>query len=118
MLEAQVKEALVLSIMIREEMNERHERMVDFPGEWADLLVALNQLCLATDTAAKARAEYLRKTADGNRGTELGRVIGKFKRKHGLMTKEEIEEYDRKMSQEGSPNLVETLNTEVRTKSD
>jgi hypothetical protein len=63
MLEAQVKEALVLSIMIREDMNERHERMVDFPGEWADVLVALNQLSLATDSAAETRTEYLRLVA-------------------------------------------------------
>jgi hypothetical protein len=55
-----VKEAEILSIVIWEEMSATHEQVVDFPEEWADLLVALNQLKLATDTAAKARAEYLR----------------------------------------------------------
>ena len=50
MLEALVKEAIVLSIMIREEMNTRHEGMLDFPDEWAELLVALN--------SAQARDRY------------------------------------------------------------
>jgi hypothetical protein len=113
-LNAQIKEALVLSIMIREEMNARHERMLDFPGEWADVLVALNQLSLATDRAAEARAEYLRKAAASN-ANPVRDAVEKFRRTQGLMGKEESEEYDRKMSQKSQPDLVETLNTNDRT---
>jgi hypothetical protein len=64
--------------------------------------VALNQLKLATDTAAEARAEYLRKTAASNvnaKGNELKNAIQAFKRRTGRMSKEESEEYDRKMGQ-------------------
>jgi hypothetical protein len=110
-LNAQVKEARILSILIWEEMNATHAQMVEFPDEWADLLVALNQLKLATDAAAQARAEYLRKTAASNvnaKGTETANAIREFRRRHGLMTKEESEEHDRNMS---PPNLAETLNT-------
>jgi uncharacterized protein (DUF1697 family) len=55
-----VKEALVLSIMIWKEMNARHEQMWDFLDEWADLLVALNQLKIATDEAERLRDEKAR----------------------------------------------------------
>jgi hypothetical protein len=113
-LNAQVKEAIILSIMIWTEMNATHEQVVDFPDEWADLLVALNQLKLATDTAAEARAEYLRKTAASDvnaKGNEVVNAIKAFRRRTGLMRKEESEEYDRKMGQKSPPDLVETLNT-------
>jgi hypothetical protein len=84
MLNTHVKEALVLYIMIWRQMNARHEQMVDFPDEWADLLVALNQLKLATDRADEAQAEYLRKAAA--LGTEIANpvveAIRKFKQTH------------------------------------
>ena len=111
-LNAQRKEALILSILIREEMNATHEQVVDFPDEWADLLVALNQLKLATDTAAQARAEYLRKTSVSNVSVSnlsaSAQAIREFRRRTGRMTKEESEEYDRNMSQKSPPNLVNT----------
>jgi hypothetical protein len=93
-LNAQVKEARILSIMIWEEMNATHAQVVDFPDEWADLLVALNQLKLATDAAAQARAEYLRKSAAGNinaKGTEVANAIREFMRRRAQMMKEESE---------------------------
>lgn len=84
MLNTHVKEALVLSIMIWRQMNAIHEQMVDFPDEWADLLVALNQLKLTTDKAAEARAEYLRKAAE--KETEIANpvveAIREFRRTH------------------------------------
>ena len=89
-------------------MNATHEQIVDFPDGWADLLVALNQLKLATDTAAQARAEYLRKTIPKVTTNE---AIRAFRRRYGYMTKEESEEYDRKMGQKSPPDLPETLNT-------
>ena len=72
---------------------------MDILDEWADLLAALNQLRLAIDTAAEARAEYLRKTATSNVNateSETTKAIQRFRRREGLMTKEESEEYDRK----------------------
>jgi hypothetical protein len=83
-LNAQIKEALVLSIMIREEMTARHERMLDFPGEWADVLVALNQLSLATDRAAEAREEFLRKAAvkETKIANPVSEAIREYKRTH------------------------------------
>jgi hypothetical protein len=56
-LNAQEKDATILSIIIWEELKETHEQMVDYPGELADLLVALDQLKLATDKATEAREE-------------------------------------------------------------
>ena len=109
-LDAQVKEAKILSIMIWEEMNATHQQMADFPAEWADLLTALNQLKVATDTAAQARAEYLRKTAASN-APKLNDALRAFRRKAGLLSKEQSEEYDRNMSQKSPPDLPETLNT-------
>jgi hypothetical protein len=109
-LNAQVKEAIILSIMIWKEMNATHEQVVDFPDGWADLLVALNQLKLATDTAAEARAEYLRKTAASNvnaKGNEVVNAIQAFRRRTGRMSKEQSEEFDRKMGQKSPPDLVE-----------
>ena len=84
-LNAQIKEAVVLSIMILEEMIARREQMLDFPGEWADVLVALNQLSLATDRAAEARAEYLRKAAAKETETPnpIVEAIREYKRTHG-----------------------------------
>ena len=43
-LDVHIKEALILSIMIQQQMNARRERMLDFAGEWADVLVAIDQL--------------------------------------------------------------------------
>lgn len=96
-LNAQLKEARILSILIWQEMNAKHEQMVDFPAEWADLLVALNQLKLAIDTAAEARAEHLRKAATSNvyAETELSIAIREFRRKRKERQESE-EEYARK----------------------
>jgi hypothetical protein len=62
-LEAQVKEAGILSILILEKMNATHELALVFPDEWADIWTALGQLRVATDTAAEVKSEYLRKIA-------------------------------------------------------
>lgn len=62
-LTAQAKEARMLSILILEEMNTKHEQMLDFPDQLTDLWTALNQINIATDAAVKAQSEYLRKTA-------------------------------------------------------
>jgi hypothetical protein len=112
------KDAAILSIIISEETKERHEQLLDYPGELADLFVALNQLKLGIDTAAEARAEYLRQAAAATKekesGSELSRVLEKFMRENNLMSKEEIEEYDRDMGQESPPDLVETSNAPDR----
>src|SRR5258705_11692817 len=67
-LNSQLKDAVILSILIWEEIKETPEQIVDFLGEGADLVEALNQLKLAIDKATQAQAEYLRKTAlnEGN----------------------------------------------------
>ena len=80
--------------------------------------MALNQLKLGIDTAAEARAEYLRQAAAATKekesGSELNKVLEKFMRENNLMSEEEIEEYDRDMGQEGPPDLVETSNAPDR----
>jgi hypothetical protein len=99
-LNEQIKEAVILSVMIHEEMNTTKEQLVDFPGEWADVLVALNQLRLATDSGAEVRAEYFRKTAEANdvkdKGTQAGNPvsisIAEFKRSIGWQSDEEAQE--------------------------
>ena len=118
----QEKDATVLSIIISEEMKEAHEQLMDFPGEFADLFVALNQLRLEIGKVAEARAEYFRETAEANdvkaKGTQAGNpismAIAEFQRRQTLMKKEEGEEYDRNMSQKSPPDLVETVNTPDR----
>lgn len=115
-LDAHVKQARILHIMILEKTNARPEQMAVFLYEWSALLVALNKLKLATDRAAEARAEYVRRTVTVvAKGTETvdrsAEAIQAFKRKQGRMRKEEREEYDRKMSP-SRPNPVETLNTQ------
>jgi hypothetical protein len=97
----QVKEAKILSILILEEMNATHEKMVDFPDEWADLLVALNQLKLATDTAAQARAEYLRKPS-ANELSASAKAIEEFLRTRGDVGRER--RIRSNMSQDSPPN--------------
>src|SRR2546422_2384795 len=59
-LNSQLKEPVILSILISEGITETPEQVVEFPGEGADLVVALNQLRLAIDKAAEAREVYLR----------------------------------------------------------
>jgi len=97
MINEQVKDAVILSIMILEGMEEIREQIVDFPGEWADLLLALNQLKLATDKATKVREEYIRRaeaaTKEKERGSGVSEAIREFKRKIGWMSDEEAEEY-------------------------
>src|SRR5436190_20101299 len=62
----QEKDATILSIIILEEMKETREQLMDFPGEFADLFVSLNQLRLEIGKVAEARAEYFRKTEEAN----------------------------------------------------
>jgi hypothetical protein len=121
MLNTHVKEANILSIMIWKQINATLEQIVEFPDEVADLVVALNQLELATDRAAEVREEYLRKTGASKvnaKGTEVANptavAIEAFKREQALRRKEEREEYDRKMNQKSAPVPVETLNTPDR----
>jgi len=110
------KDAIILSIIISEEMKETHEQLMDFPGEFADLFVALNQLRLEIGKVAEARAEYFRKTAEANdvkaKGTQAGNrvsiAIAEFKRRQALMKKEEGEEDDRNMSPKSALDLVNT----------
>lgn len=73
---------------------------MDFPDEFADLFVALNQVRLGINKAAEARAEYLRKTAEANdvkaKGTQAGNptsiAIEKVLRSIGWMSDEEARE--------------------------
>jgi hypothetical protein len=100
MLDARIKEAVILSVMIYEKMTETEEQMADFPGEWADMFVALNRLKLATDAAAEARAEYFGKTAESNdvkaQATQAGNPVSnsfaEFKRSIGWQSDEEAQE--------------------------
>ena len=99
-LNSQLKDAVILSRLIWKEIKETPEQMVDFLGEGADLVVALNQLKLVIDKATEARAEYFRKTAEANdvkaKGTEAGNpvsiAIAEFKRSIGWMSDEEVQE--------------------------
>jgi hypothetical protein len=85
--------------MVWEEMKATRQEVGDFPDQWTDLLVALNQLRLATDTAAEARTEYLRKAAV--KETEIANPIAaaviEFRRTWAIREAEN-EEYVRKMS--------------------
>src|SRR5439155_1077758 len=65
LLDAEIKDALRLSIIIWEKLAEIPEVM-DFTDECADLLVALNQFKLGINEATEARAEYLRKSEANN----------------------------------------------------
>src|SRR6266446_3135594 len=60
------------SQVVARAMEEIREQIVDFPGEWADLLVALNQLKLATDKATKVREEYIRRAEAATKEKERG----------------------------------------------
>jgi len=115
-LNAQEKEAMILSIMIWRELKATHEQVVDFPDGWADLLVALNQLNLATDTAAEARAEYLRKkprpanvNAKGNELKNAFQAVRAQTRTNEQRRERRIRSKDG--SKKSPPDLVETLNT-------
>jgi hypothetical protein len=117
MLNTHVKEAHILSIMIWKQINATLEQIVEFPDEVADLVVALNQLELATDRAAEVREEYLRKTGASNlnaRGFDVAGTRFIIQANEALGRKEEREEYDRKMNQKSAPVPVETLNTPDR----
>jgi hypothetical protein len=96
----QEKDAAILSIIILEEMKETRDQLMDFPGEFSDLFVALNQLSLEIGKVAEARVEYFRKTAEANdvkaKGTEADNpvsiAIAEFKRSIGWMSDEEVQE--------------------------
>jgi len=60
-LSEEIKEAVILSTMIHEDMATITETLVDFPGELADLFEALNQLRLAIDKAIQMREEHIRR---------------------------------------------------------
>jgi hypothetical protein len=85
-LRAQTKEARILSNLILEEMNAKHEQMLDFPDQLTDLWTALNQIKIAIDKAA-AQSEFLRKAAANTADvTESpgAKAIREFRRKRGL----------------------------------
>ena len=86
-LKAQTKEARILSNLILEEMNAKHDQMLDFPDQLTDLWTALNRIKTAIDTAAKAQSEYLRRTAantDNVTESPAAKAIREFRRKRGL----------------------------------
>jgi hypothetical protein len=115
-LNSQLKDAVILSILIWEEIKKTPEQMVDFLGEGADLVVALNQLKLAIDKATEAVADFHQAAAEakakavkGN-SNSIAAAVDDFRRRTGRMSKEEIEEYDRErdIGQKSQPDLVET----------
>ena len=83
-LDVHIREAVKLCIIIQRGMNARRERMLDFTREEADVLVALDRLRLATNKAAEARAEYLRKAAVKETETpnRVAEAIKEFKRRN------------------------------------
>jgi hypothetical protein len=99
-LNSQLKDAVILSILIWEEIKETPEQMVDFLREGADLVVALNHLKLAIDKATEAVAEFHQAAAEANdvkdKGTQAGNpvsiAIAEFKRRTGWMSDEEVQE--------------------------
>jgi hypothetical protein len=72
------------------------ETLVDFPGEWADLFEALNQLKLAIDKAIQMREEHIRRaeaaTKEKERGPGVSEAIREFKRSIGWQSDEEAQE--------------------------
>lgn len=118
-LNSRLKDAVILSILIWEEIKETPEQMVDFLGEGADLVEALNQLKLAIDKATEAVAEFHQAAAEAkakavkDNSNSIAAEVDAFRRRTGLMSKEEIEEYERErdIGQKSQPDLVETLNT-------
>src|SRR5713101_759229 len=91
LLDAEIKDALRLSIIIWEKLGEIPE-VVDFTDELADLLVALNQLELRINEAREACAEYLRQIAASSvkaKKTESPTAVAirDYLRKHGQLTK-------------------------------
>jgi len=104
LLDAEIKDALTLSIIIWEKLGEIPE-VVDFVDELADLLVALNQLKLRINEAREACAEYLRQTAASSvkaKKTESPTAIAirEFLRKERELGKEERKKYDREVGHE------------------
>src|SRR6266446_4636255 len=114
LLDAEIKDALTLSIIIWEKLGEIPE-VVDFVDELADLLVALNQLKLRINEAREACAEYLRQTAASSvkaKKTESPTAIAirEFLRKERELGKEERKKYDREVGHKGPSHPGETSN--------
>jgi hypothetical protein len=118
-LNSQLQDAVILSILVCEEMKETPERLVDFPGELADFFVVLNQLRLGINKAAEAVAEFHQAAAEAkakavkDNSNSTAAAVDAFRRRTGLKSKEEIEEYERErdIGQKSQPDPVETLNT-------
>src|SRR5258706_16411553 len=116
---SQLKDAVILSILIWEEIIETPEQMVDFLGEGADLVEALNQLKLAIDKATEAVAEFHQAAAEAkakavkDNSNSIAAAIDAFRRRTGRMSKEEIAEYERERDrgQKCQPDLGEPSNT-------
>src|SRR5437667_7784866 len=75
-LNSQLKDAVILSILVCEEMTEIREQLMDFPGELADFFVALNQLRLVIDKATGVSEEYRRQAEAANKEKERGAGVG------------------------------------------
>jgi hypothetical protein len=118
-LNSQLQDAVILSILVCEEMKETPEQLVNFPGEMADFFVALTQLRLGINKAAEAVAEFHQAAADSAKAKAIKNsnstalAVQEFRRRTGLMSKEEIEEYERErdIGQKSRPDLVEASNT-------
>jgi hypothetical protein len=97
-LKSLVKEARVLSITIWEELIKRKDQMLDFPDEWAGLLIALDEIQRGTNEAAEKLAHHVQATRDsdakrtGPKPSASALAIQKFRRERGMMNKQEREE--------------------------
>ena len=95
-LNSQLQHAVILSIVVCEEMKETPEQLLEFPSELADFFVALNQLRLNIDKATEVGAEYRRQAEAANkekeRGAGVSEGIQRFLRSIGWMSDEEARE--------------------------
>jgi hypothetical protein len=101
-LNSQLQDAIVLSIVVCEEMKEIPEQLLDFPGEFADCFMALNQLRLTIDKATEVGAEYRRQaeaaSKEKERGAGVSGGIQRFLRSIGWMSDEEAREEMNKLA--------------------
>jgi hypothetical protein len=74
MLQDQQKEALALAVLIQEEMTTQKDQMADFLEEWADVLVALNELRVTIDKASQVPVDYLRAIAENEAKEEAAKL--------------------------------------------
>lgn len=84
------KEAVILSILVQEELSARMGKLLDFPAELTAVTVALKELRVAVDKADQARADHLRAIADDKARKEgipvrsaFSLALEKFRRDEG-----------------------------------